>query len=147
MYLIFVEIEIICDSYDIYFFLEYPDIKFKKPYVSTDLYETEEVNQFKKLMVNSRVVFDCKSDGLDTKYTYDITWYINDDKIEDAKAKKLTVDDLNNGKGLLLEEHWTLKYRPNMLVKCGVQAWDPNFKAPTIMQISDNFFAGLKVSL
>lgn len=129
------------------FFPEYPDIKLRKPYVVSVLHETEGINRFKKHMVYSRAVFDCKCDGLDAKYTYDITWYINDDKIEDVKAKSLTMDDLLHGKGFLQEKHWTNKYRPNMLVKCGIQAWENGLKAPTPIQMSDNFMAGIKVSL
>ncbi|CAC5392586.1 unnamed protein product [Mytilus coruscus] len=126
-------------------FSEYPDIKLNKPVVSTDLQETEDTNEFGKLMVNSRVIFNCKTDGLVENYTYDITWFINDNRIGDAKAKSLRVDDLNDGKGFLLEEHWKSKYHPNMLVKCGIQARTQGFQAPTPILMSDNFFAGIKI--
>lgn len=138
-----------CKKCSVPFFSEYPDIKLNKPVVSVDLQETEEENEFGTHMVNSRVIFKCKSDGLvqNKKESYDITWFINDKKIGDAKAKSLSVDDLNKGKGYLLEEHWKLKYRPNMIVKCGIQARTIEFQAPTPIKMSDNFFAGIKVSL
>ena len=116
-----------------------------KASVSADLVQNEQRNQFNLEMVYSKVGFHCNLDSLDNKYTYIFSWFINDELIPQAKTKELTKLEIKNGDNILRYEHWETKYRPNMLVKCGVQIKEVGFKAPTPIKYSEQFFAGIKV--
>ncbi|CAG2217339.1 unnamed protein product [Mytilus edulis] len=96
----------------------------------------------------TRTAYASNYDGnydLQDIYKYKIRWYINEIEIEDAKLEDLSKTDLKAGLGRMLEEHWTSKHKPNMLVTCAIQIGGDDFETYGPQNHSEVFFTGLKI--
>lgn len=93
----------------------------------------------------SRATFQCHAEDLLDDYVYEIRWYISEFEIAAAKSNNLTKNEVENGNGKMLEEHWTLLFSPNFIVKCSIKVRGFGYKAPGPEQYSQPFFAGIKV--
>lgn len=128
------------------FRLAFPNVTVS-PYVNVTLTETVTVTEWNVTMVNSKATFECHADDLQDIYKYKIRWYINEIEIEDAKLEDLSKTDVKAGLGRMLEEHWTSKHKPNMLVTCAIQIGGDEFETYGPQNHSEVFFAGLKVCM
>lgn len=93
----------------------------------------------------SRATFQCHAEDLLDDYVYEIKWYISEFEIAAAKSNNLTKNEVENGNGKMLEEHWKLLFSPNFIVKCSIKVRGFGYKAPGPEQYSQPFFAGIKV--
>ncbi|VDI60923.1 Hypothetical predicted protein [Mytilus galloprovincialis] len=122
----------------------YPDITVS-PYIHATLLETDAVNEHNTHMLYSKATFECRATDLQDGYNYKTRWYINDIEINDAKLEALSKTDIEDGLGRMLEEHWTSKFKPNMIVKCTIQVGGDGFGTYGPQHHSEVFFAGLKI--
>ncbi|OPL33186.1 hypothetical protein AM593_08702, partial [Mytilus galloprovincialis] len=86
--------------------------------------------------------FLCGAIEAKEEYAFDIKFYINNFIITGAQYINVSFSDIGNA--VLLQEHWEGKFKPNMIVKCSVQARYKDRGVPGVKFFSEDYFAGIK---
>ncbi|XP_071170938.1 von Willebrand factor D and EGF domain-containing protein-like [Mytilus edulis] len=84
-------------------------------------------------------VFRCQFEALSGNYSYDVSWFINDDEV--VNFLNTTYVDIEATQ--LKPIHWIGTYKLNMLVRCTVRSRDENFMPSGPPCESEIYIAGL----
>lgn len=95
--------------------LAYPNVTVPTPLVNTGLHqETLISEEDNALYMHYTVKFQCHT-KIETNYTYDVRWYIDDLEITEAAHIDVPGENLSFFT-MLRQHHWEQIFKPNMMV-------------------------------
>ncbi|VDI76667.1 Hypothetical predicted protein [Mytilus galloprovincialis] len=122
----------------------HPNVTVPTPLITTGLYyDTSHSQEHNRPYTYHTVQFQCHT-NVETKYTYDVRWYIDDFEITEAARTNVDGDILSVAT-MLRQHHWEQLFKPNMMVQCSIQVREVIFTAPGPRSYSAKFFAGITV--